>query len=101
MLGRPDLAGTWVAELRREIREEKPGLLLPLGAAIEVEGKLRLARDGRGAAIRFLDEELGRARDAALRSRIRKSLNVLTLEGHSAPALGLSDRSMWRESVSG
>jgi thiol-disulfide isomerase/thioredoxin len=91
MLGRLDLASSYVAELRREIREEKPGLLIPLGAAIEVEGKLRLARDGRGGAVRFLEEELGRAKDTALRSRIRKSLNVLTLEGQPAPPLGLTD----------
>lgn len=91
MLGRPDLAGTFVAELRREIREEKPGLLLPLGAAIEVEAKLRNARDGRGEAIRFLEDELARAKDTALRSRIRKSLNLLTLEGQPAPPLGVSD----------
>lgn len=91
MLGRPDLASGYVAQLRREIPGEKDGLLLPLGAAIEVEGKLRLARDGRGAAIRFLEDELGHAKDAALRSRIRKNLNLLTLEGQPAPPLGLSD----------
>lgn len=91
MLGRTDLASGYVAELRREIPEEKPGLLIPLGAAIEVEGKLRLARDGRGAAVRFLEEELARAKDTALRSRIRKNLNLLTLEGQPAPPLGLSD----------
>ncbi len=91
MLGRPDLAGAYVSELRREIRGETPTLLLPLGAAIEVEGRLRLARDGRGAAIRFLEDELGRAKDPALRSRIRKSLDVLSLEGQAAPEIGLAD----------
>lgn len=91
MLGRPDLASGYVAELRREVREEKAGLLVPLGAAIEVEAKLRLARDGRGEAIRFLTDELGRAKDTALRSRICKNLNLLSLEGQPAPALGLSD----------
>lgn len=91
MLGRPDLAAAYVAELRREIPAEKPELLIPLGAAIEVEGKLRLARDGRGAAVAFLAGELTRARDTALRSRIRNSLNRLTLEGQPAPPLGLSD----------
>ncbi len=89
MLGRPDLASRYVADLRREIPGEKPGLLVPLGAAIEVEGRLRLARDGRGAAIRYLEDELARATDTALRSRIRRSLNVLTLEGSPAPPLGL------------
>ncbi len=91
MLGRPDLAAAWVAELRREIPAEKPDLLIPLGAAIEVEAKLRLARDGRGAAVSYLEGEAIRAKDVALRSRIRKSLDLLTLEGQPAPPLGLAD----------
>lgn len=91
MLGRPDLAAAYVAELRREIPAEKAELLIPLGAAIEVEGKLRLARDGRGAAVAFLEGELARAKDTALRSRIRKNVNLLSLEGQPAPALGLAD----------
>src|SRR5262249_19900970 len=48
MLRQPEAAAGYVAELRREIREEKPDLLSPLGAAIEVEGKLCAAREGRG-----------------------------------------------------
>ena len=90
MLGRADLAAGYVAELRREIPSEKPGLLVPLGAAIEVEGKLRLGRDGRGAAIAFLEGELARAKDTALRSRIRKSLDLLTLEGQPAPEIAVA-----------
>lgn len=85
MLKQPDAAATYVAELRREIREEKPDLLIPLGAAIEVEGKLRAAREGRGSALRFLEEEFARAKDVALRSRIRKNINLLSLEGQPAP----------------
>lgn len=92
MLGRPDLAAAWVSELRREIRAETPELLIPLGAAIEVEGRLRLEGDGRGAAIAFLRGELAQAKDVALRSRIRKNLNLLSLEGQPAPDLGLTDR---------
>jgi len=84
MLRRPDTAAAYVAELRREIREEKPDLIIPLGAAIEVEGKLRAAREGRGAALRFLEEEFTRAKDVALRSRIRKNINLLSLEGQPA-----------------
>lgn len=91
MLGRPDLAASYVAELRREIPAEKPGILIPYGAAIEVEGKLRLAREGRGAAVAYLEGELARAKDVALRSRIRKNLNLLTLEGQPAPPLGSAD----------
>lgn len=88
ILRRPETAEAYVAELRRQIREEKPEMIIPLGAAIEVEGKLRAAKDGRGAAIRFLEDELGRAQDLALRSRISKNLNLLALEGQPAPELG-------------
>jgi thiol-disulfide isomerase/thioredoxin len=91
MLNQPDAAAAYVAELRREIREEKPDLLQPLGAAIEVEGKLRAARDGRGSALGFLEEEFARAKDVALRSRIRKSINLLSLEGQPAPDISAPD----------
>ncbi len=87
LLGRGEKAAGYVAELRREIPKETPELVVPLGAAIEVEGKLRLARGGRGDAVRFLEVELSRARDIALCSRIRKNLNLLTLEGQPAPEL--------------
>ena len=88
MLGQREKAALLVAELRRLIPAEQPDLLLPLGAAIEVEAKLRAASDGRGAALRFLEGELGRARAVSLRSRIRKNMNRLSLEGESAPAVG-------------
>jgi cytochrome c biogenesis protein CcmG/thiol:disulfide interchange protein DsbE len=91
MLKQLDVAAAYVAELRREIREEKSDLLSPLGAAIEVEGKLRAAREGRGSALRFLDEEFARAKDVGLRSRIRKSINLLSLEGQPAPDFGKTD----------
>ena len=85
MLRRPDRAARYVAEVRREIPAEKPELVVPLGAAIEVEGKLRAASNGRGDAIRFLERELALAEDVSLRSRIRKNVNLLTLEGTPAP----------------
>jgi len=91
MLKQMDAAAAYVAELRREIREEKSDLLSPLGAAIEVEGKLRAAREGRRAAIHFLEEELARAKDIGLRSRIRKNMNLLSLESQLAPALNATD----------
>jgi thiol-disulfide isomerase/thioredoxin len=85
------VAAGYVAELRREISEEKPELVVPLGAAIEVEGRLRAAREGRGSALRFLEGELARARDVALRSRIRKNINLLSLEGQPAPEITYAD----------
>lgn len=91
MLKQPEVAAAYVAELRREIREEKADALAPLGAAIEVEGKLRAAREGRKSALRFLEEEFARAKDTGLRSRIRKNINLLSLEGQPAPELNLTD----------
>ncbi len=91
MLRQPELAADYVAELRREIHEEKEELLSPLGAAIEVEGKLRAAREGRGAGLRFLEEEFARAKDVSLRARICRCINVLSLEGQPAPDLSLSN----------
>lgn len=85
MLRRGDLARDYVAELRREIPNEKAELLTPFGAAIEVESKLLAARDGRGAAIRFLEDELARAVAPSLRSRISKNINLFSLEGQQAP----------------
>ena len=87
MLKQPDVASQYVAELRREIREEKPELLVAFGSAIEVEGRLRATREGRDPAVKFLEQEFVRAQDVALRSRIKKSINQLTLEGSSAPEI--------------
>ncbi|HUP45330.1 MAG TPA: TlpA disulfide reductase family protein [Thermoanaerobaculia bacterium] len=88
MLDKPELARRYVDELRRAIPNESKELLVPYGAAIEVEGRLIAARDGRGAAIRYLEEQLGRAEAVSLRSRISKNINLLSLEGQPAPELG-------------
>jgi thiol-disulfide isomerase/thioredoxin len=84
MLGQTELASSCVAELRREIKAEKDELLAPLGAAIEVEGKLRAKREGKNAALKFLESEFTAAKDIGLRSRIRKAINVLSLEKQPA-----------------
>ena len=87
MLGRESLAREYVSELRRGIPAETKELLVPLGAAIEVEGKMIADSQGRGAALRFFAAELGKAEAPALRSRIRKNMNLLSLEGTPAPAI--------------
>jgi thiol-disulfide isomerase/thioredoxin len=74
--------------VRKAIPAEGPALLVPLGAAIEVEGRLRLAADGRVAALRYWEMELARAKDPSLRSRIRKNMNLVSLEGEKAPEIG-------------
>ena len=90
-LRQPELAERYVAELRKEIREEKKEWLSPLGAAIEVEGRLRATREGRGAAVRFWEDEFARAKDVGLRARIRKNINLLALEGQPAPEFDRAD----------
>src|SRR5438067_12235906 len=69
MQRRPELAKEFVAELRREIPAEKADLLVPFGAAIEVEARLIASQNGRGAAIRFLEGELAHANALSLRAR--------------------------------
>lgn len=93
MVRQPELAAQLVAELRREIPEEKKESLTPYGAAIEVEGRLRAAREGSAAAQKYWETELAKAKDAGLRGRIRKNLNLLNLVGQPAPSLAVDDLS--------
>jgi thiol-disulfide isomerase/thioredoxin len=87
ILGRLEIADQALAELKREVPAEKDDVLTPYGAAIEVEGRLIHRRQGRGAAIRYFEEKLAAAKATSLRSRIRKNINLLALEGQPAPAL--------------
>ena len=88
LLHRPDLATQYVAELHREIPQEKQDLVVPFGAAIEVESRLILDREGRGAALKYLKAAAATAHDPALRSRINKNIHMLSLEG--SPAMQIS-----------
>jgi thiol-disulfide isomerase/thioredoxin len=87
MQGRLDLADEMLRELRKEIPEETETLLIPYGAAIEVEGRLILRREGRGAAIRYFQQQLESAKATSLRSRISKNINLISLEGQPAPPI--------------
>ena len=88
MLGRLELAEETLRELRRAIPAETAEHLSAYGAAIEVEGRLVHRREGRGAALRYFEQQLTRAQAPSLRSRIRKNINMLSLEGQPAPPLG-------------
>ena len=88
ILGQREKAAGYAAEVRKAIPVEDPALLVPFGAAIEVEGRLRLGADGRGAALRYWEAELAGAKDPSLRSRIRKNMNLVSLEGERAPEIG-------------
>ena len=91
LLGDRERALDQARELRRRIPAENAETLTALGAAIEVEGRVILARDGRGAALAFWAEELAIARDPALRARISKNVDLITLEGSPAPAIDFAD----------
>lgn len=88
ILGRREKAAEYAGEIRKAIPAEDTALLVPFGAAIEVEGRLRLAAEGRGAALQYWESELAKARDPSLRSRIRKNMNLVSLEGERAPEVG-------------
>lgn len=88
MLGRPELAGEAVRELHRAIPAENAEHLTAYGAAIEVEGRLIHRREGRGAAIRYFEKQFAEAKAISLRSRIRKNINLLSLEGQPARSIG-------------
>src|SRR5688572_13811910 len=88
MLGRLEIADETLRELRRAIPAETAEHLSAYGAAIEVEGRLIHRREGRGAALRYFEQQLAKAQAPSLRSRIRKNMNMLSLEGQPAPPLG-------------
>lgn len=96
MLDRPDVAREALAELRKAIPGEKAEMLTPYGAAIEVEGRLIARRDGRGAAIRYFEDQLALAKATSLRSRISKNINLLSLEGQPAPAINGAELASFR-----
>jgi len=62
-----------------------------VGAAIEVQAQLSTNRGARSDAIVLLERELKTYRNTSLHKRIQKNINLLTLEGHQAPALELSE----------
>ena len=71
--------------------DEDPKLVSAVGAAIEVQAQVSANRGARSDAIVFLERELRTYQATSLSKRIQKNINLLTLEGHPAPALELSE----------
>jgi thiol-disulfide isomerase/thioredoxin len=71
--------------------DEDPKLVNAVGAAIEVQAQVSANRGARSDAIVLLERELNTYRSTSLSKRIQKNINLLTLEGHPAPALELSE----------
>ena len=62
-------------------------LALALGASIEVEGIVTALKTGRADAVAYLQGERQKYYRTAIRTRIQKVINELTLEGKPAPPL--------------
>src|SRR4051794_39042399 len=72
--------------------DDDANLATAIGAAIEVQALLAVDRGERSSAIGFLEREAATYGGTALGKRIQKNINLLTLEGHPAPAI---ERSEW------
>ena len=76
-----------VAQLKLHPLDAEPHLPIALGAAIEVESQTLAARGQRTQAIAVLQAALRTYGNTSIRARLQKNLNLLSLEGHSAPQL--------------
>jgi thiol-disulfide isomerase/thioredoxin len=94
-----DKADRYVDEVRRLAKtalgarpiDADAKLVTAVGAAIEVRGQALAQRGARSDAIAYLQRELEAYRRTALVKRIQKNINLLTLEGHPAPRLDVSE----------
>ncbi|HET8948126.1 MAG TPA: TlpA disulfide reductase family protein, partial [Candidatus Polarisedimenticolia bacterium] len=101
LLGDEDKAKRYAGEVRAHVAdatakgtklEEDHVLELASGTAIEVEAQLLERRAGSRKAAEFLRGELAKTPGpVALRSRLNKRLNIMTLAGTAAPELVVED----------
>ena len=77
--------------LRARKLDADPVLPIALGASIEVHAQALAATGRRAEAVVFLREQAKLFAGTSVVERIRKNLNVLSLEGKPAPELDLSD----------
>lgn len=94
-----DKAEEWAAEtrkmadglLRNRHLDAEPSLPTAMGASIEVQAQAHAATGERAEAVTFLREQAKLFAGTSIVERIRKNLNLLSLEGKPAPELDLSD----------
>jgi len=94
-----DQADAFAAETRKDCDQLLAGhkldgdrwLPIALGASIEVHAQVLGARGERGQAVEFLEEQARQFAATTIVERIRKNINLLSLEGKPAPALDLGD----------
>ncbi|HEX5430809.1 MAG TPA: TlpA disulfide reductase family protein, partial [Bryobacteraceae bacterium] len=68
-------------------RDPNAALPLALGASIEVEADIMAQRGNRADAVAFLQSQYRTYRATSIGNRIRKNINMLSMEGKPAPAL--------------
>lgn len=71
--------------------DSDPWLPVALGASIEVKAQAMAARGERAEAVAFLREQIAAYGATSIHERIRKNLNLLSLEGQTAPELDVRD----------
>jgi thiol-disulfide isomerase/thioredoxin len=101
LLGDLDKAAAYTAEVRKRCDaalaagarlDDDHGLEIALGAAIEVQAQLIERKGGARKAAAYVRNELaGIHGPVALRARLNKRLNLLTLVGTPAPELAIED----------
>jgi thiol-disulfide isomerase/thioredoxin len=79
-----------LAQLSRRKLDADASLPMALGASIEVQAMAAAIQGRRDEAVLFLRDELRRWDGTSIQTRIRKNLNLLSLEGKPAPALELA-----------
>jgi thiol-disulfide isomerase/thioredoxin len=75
------------ALLRTRKLDAEPYLPIAVGAAIEVHAQVLAAQDARSEAVEYLQQQAGLFAATSLTERIRKNINLLSLEGKPAPPL--------------
>jgi thiol-disulfide isomerase/thioredoxin len=71
--------------------DSEPWLPVALGASIEVQAQVMAARGERSEAVTFLREQVALYGATSLHERIRKNLNLLSLQGQTAPELDVRE----------
>src|ERR1700733_7150534 len=79
------------ALLQKRKLDAEPVLPIALGASIEVHAQALAAQGARSEAVAFLRDQLRLFAGTSIVERIRKNVNLLSLEGKPAPELDVSE----------
>jgi thiol-disulfide isomerase/thioredoxin len=80
-------------QLKQRKLDAEPHLPIALGAAYEVESQAMAARGQRTQAVALLQAAVAKYANTSIEARLRKNLNLLSLQGKPAPTLK-SDQSL-------